>query len=192
MNYLAKQPVCDCYKSKINNMCFVHDFKLNAPLDETYTNVYNKYKRRINRLYKMVQNSKKVCFVYVTAGFDKAVYKENKLVEAQKILSQKFPKIKIDILYFENGIGENPDNYVDINKNIRKYIFNFATEDKNTPWEVNDEKIARALKNFSISHKNLTFRNILQKYNIFSMTKYQNRTKILFLGIKIKFKTKRK
>lgn len=176
----------DCYRNQINGIGFPHDFKLNTPLEESYPEVYEKYKRRIKRLIKMIEASKKVCFVYVTAGSDYSQLDEQELIKAQKTIQNRFPKTQIDILYFENSNSDNTNDCIVISRNIKKYIFNHSSIDKNTPWEVDETKIKHILKNYKITLKHLTFRNILQKYKIFSITHYQGIQKIKILGIRIK------
>lgn len=55
---------CDYYEDKKTTLYFYHDFPIGIDLEESFSSVKEKYNRRIQRLYKMVNTSKKVLFVW--------------------------------------------------------------------------------------------------------------------------------
>ena len=54
----------DYYKDTALDFYFYHDFKSNTDFEKEFTEVKNKYSRRIERLYNAIQNSERILFVW--------------------------------------------------------------------------------------------------------------------------------
>ena len=102
---------CDYYKDIKNDFFFYHDFESNQTFDIEYTKVFNKYQRRITRLYKLINNKKSILFVWWSR--DKHISKII-LEKAYNELVKKFetkqiylliiePNVRVQDFYYENG-----------------------------------------------------------------------------------------
>lgn len=87
---------CNAYMNTSNNILFNHDFKMTETLEEGYERVKQKYERRINRLYKQIENAEKVLVVYINLP-NRETISDDELKEAYEILKNKFGE-KINLL----------------------------------------------------------------------------------------------
>ena len=103
--YLEKKPDCvnDCrneyYKNIKNEIVFLHDFPINMSFDEGHKFVFEKYQRRIKRLYEKIEKSKKVLFVWL--GKTQSI-ENDEIIEYQRKLTEKFKNENIYLLILEN------------------------------------------------------------------------------------------
>lgn len=93
---------------KRSSLFFGHDFLKSKPIKESYEEVYQKYKRRINRLYDYINKLDNICFVYMQNTWDQFYSSEimikDKLVELNLYkLRKRFPDKKIDIIIFQHA-----------------------------------------------------------------------------------------
>lgn len=118
------------YINKQTKMHFIHDFppQEEQSFDDAYPIQLAKYNRRIKRLYKEIQKSKKVLAVYLAHPTLNIHVDDETLIRIQQKLQQKFPKQQIDILYLESKPElyktAPPQEYM-VNDNIIKIYANF-------------------------------------------------------------------
>ncbi len=174
----------DCYRNKKTDILFPHEFPVNIPLERSFKNFELKYKRRINRLNRLIKKSKYVCFLYIWTPGDERFYTDDELILAVETIQSKFKNIVADFIYFEiDNIPYEQKKVIQINKKIKKIIFDYSAHDEKRPWEVKRLYLEKCLKDYSISLKHLTFMNILQKYKIYKFkdNRYKKIKSTLFL-----------
>lgn len=89
----------EIYKNKKTGCVFPHDFTLNLPLQASYDEVYNKYKRRIERFYNNIQQKEKVLLIWFSLDMK---ISDKEILKASKTLNKKFNK-EIDLLIIEHN-----------------------------------------------------------------------------------------
>ena len=103
--HLEKNPNCvndyknEYYMNTENKIIFLHDFPINMSFDEGHKFVFEKYQRRIKRLYEKIEKSKKVLFVWL--GKNQSL-ENDKILEYQRKLTEKFNNENIYLLILEN------------------------------------------------------------------------------------------
>lgn len=101
------------YRDNVSGFNFYHDFKLNVSLEEDFNNVKEKYDRRIERLYKTIETSEKILFVWWSR--DKHINQES-IMNAYERLITKFKNKEIYLLIIEKSNEESKiymaDNYI--------------------------------------------------------------------------------
>lgn len=145
-------------KTEIN---YLHDFKYKTPLDECYDEVVEKYNRRINRLFTQIKGSKNVCFVYIDTPASKTAVSDETLKELQKMLSDKFPDVNIDILYLFNtfNVTFKSRNTVKINEHITKIEFDYNKYNPENNGDTDVKLLCRLFEDYHITFKYVTFKN---------------------------------
>ena len=115
----------DFYKDLSNGFIFLHDFPLNTPLEKSYDEVYEKYQRRISRMYENISASKQVLFIWFQLH---ETLSDEIVLKAQKELSQKFNK-SINLLVFENDRSRTSVQDVKLNDSVLKVVGPFNIDD---------------------------------------------------------------
>lgn len=101
----AKNPDTNVYFNKKNNLHFVHDFLASESFEKNYSDVKNKYQRRIERLFSKIEQSRKVLVVYIAKNAEKsedskkAENIESLIEKAQEKLAQKYKNTSFHFLY---------------------------------------------------------------------------------------------
>jgi len=90
---------CDYYHDTRNGFLAMHEFPHGVPLDESYPKVMAKHRRRIERLYARVRESRRTLFVY-WSRFESVPDAE--LLELAARLRRKFAGSAVDLLVIEN------------------------------------------------------------------------------------------
>lgn len=107
---------------------YKHDFPSDVDIKDSYSKVRDKYCRRVDRLYDLINKADKILFVYIaiSGGFS-----DDYLKEQQAKLQNKFPKKRIDFLYFfdDRNASLTDVNVVYLNKNVRKVTLNYRKKD---------------------------------------------------------------
>lgn len=94
---------CDYWADKRYDFYFYHDFPAGIDFNNSYPAIKEKYDRRIKRLYKQINNSKNILFVW----WSRNKHQDSELVKYYyNQLSQKFPSKSIYILIIEFGEKE--------------------------------------------------------------------------------------
>lgn len=80
-----------------------HDFPA-GPIEQAYGEVREKYRRRIERLYQMLDSSRRVLVAYITRP-DEAAEPVEELTKCRQRLAETFPGRTFDIVQFVNEDG---------------------------------------------------------------------------------------
>ena len=92
------------YRNRRNGFGFVHDFSSFKTFDENYPKEFEKYARRIERLKGCLAASKRALAICVEWPILPRVSDEE-LRETKRVLSEKYPNVDFDLLYFYNENG---------------------------------------------------------------------------------------
>ncbi len=94
--------------NKRTGLQYRHDFPANKPIADVYPQVKEKYLRRVERLYKIIEQSHRILFVYFAKeqGFE-----NDYLIEQQVKLQNKYPDKIIDFFYIVNNPNYQIDKY---------------------------------------------------------------------------------
>ena len=152
------------YLNKLTNIYFPHEFYNDRPIEKFYDEVLEKYKRRTRRLNERVAQSKRVLFVYLSLP-ESEVLSDIELIETRNIIQQKYKDAKIDLLYIKNDekINYKSAEIVKLNENISKTSFLYKMNNDN-PESIETKKVRFVLnKNYDITNKFLTPKNIFMK-----------------------------
>ena len=97
----------DIYHNRVTGIGFNHDFPKGVPIEESFAQVQEKYRRRIERLYADIRRSRKVLIVWI--GFPGGDPVPDDHIEfCLKTFRGKFPGVEFRMLVFEcvSGISE--------------------------------------------------------------------------------------
>lgn len=95
---------CDWYRDKFG-FTPIHDFPANVPLEDVLPKVRAKYRRRVDRLSRLIDGASRVLVAYFeTAGREKASPED--VAEMRSILARRWPGVAFDalILKFAEGV----------------------------------------------------------------------------------------
>lgn len=95
------------YENTRTGIVFNHDFPQNVPLADCIDEVAEKYNRRIERLKRLIEMSKRVLAVFVSTPLD-ALISDDVLKDCQARLAAKFAGRQVDLLYFHCQRGRSP------------------------------------------------------------------------------------
>ena len=90
------------YRSRRTRFGFPHEFSSFLTFDEAYGPTVEKHRRRIARLMEHVRASKRVLVAYVERPINPPAADAD-LVEAKRILEEKFPGVAFELAYFYQG-----------------------------------------------------------------------------------------
>lgn len=154
---------CNAYMNTSNNILFNHDFKMTETLEEGYERVKQKYERRINRLYKQIENAEKVLVVYINLP-NRETISDDELKEAYEILRNKFGE-KINLLYLYNSKDIKINNRISVKiaDNIEKVTFDYNKYDPNVTYAVNFNLLRNYFTLYEISTKYMNTRNYFRR-----------------------------
>lgn len=162
-NNISKIPK-HIYKNNLTKIVFNHDFPQNLSLDESFSQVKQKYDRRISRLLKNIVESKKVLVVYIQTPHNATKINKNEILEGFNILTNKFGD-KINLLYIycnPNATLKNREE-IDLNANVKYVGFDYNAYNKDFPYIVNHKILTRLFNKIKITNKFLTKRNIIKR-----------------------------
>lgn len=86
----------------------VHDFHRGIPLEEELPKVRAKYRRRIARMERLLNQSRRVLLVCVDMP-NYPVSTPEEAVKARQVLQERWPKTEFDFLFFKNGKSPTVD-----------------------------------------------------------------------------------
>lgn len=197
----------DIYKNARTNIVFNHDFKINTPLDESYSEVKEKYDRRIRRLLNQIEASKNILLVYIESPEKREETLQKDLIDSYHLLKNRFPNVDIHILYLfsTRGVSLNDKAITPVTDKITRISFDYDAYNREYPYAVNFDLLLEIFKNYELTSKHLTLKQHLLRFNgrlfmilrwIFSVrNEYQNNSKrkiIRIFGIRIKKSVKHK
>jgi len=192
---------CDIYKNIKTGIVFNHDFPIDTPLEDSFSNVKAKYDRRIERLIKQIESSKSVLFVYIEIPNQRKEISQKDLVKGYELLKSRFPDTDVNILYIfnEGEVGINDKKICHVTDNITRISFDYNAYDEEFPYAVIPALLNNLMENYSITNKHLSLKNRIQKYifqkrqYIFSIRRISRQRKVMYiLGLKITFKREKK
>lgn len=107
----------DYYENTKTNLYFWHDFPADKTFDDVYSDVKQKYERRINRFYNNIKNKKRVLLVWFSMYHQTP---DSVVLELCNRFSKKMEK-SIDFLIIEHHEGVNiPKKYM-LSENIERW-----------------------------------------------------------------------
>jgi len=92
------------YLNRRTRFGFPHDFSRFQTFKESYPVVAEKYARRIARFLPALEAAKTALVVYIERPIDRRA-KDDDLVEARRILSERYPGTAFDLVYFHRVAG---------------------------------------------------------------------------------------
>ena len=111
--------------NKKTGLQYKYDFPSSVKFEDKFSEVKEKYFRRVERLRKTLSTSKKVLFVFMARddGFSNEY-----LIEKQKKISMKYKNTICDFLYIMHNDSYNMDDYkiYNLNKNVCRIDMNFT------------------------------------------------------------------
>lgn len=87
----------DIYRNEANGLYFLHDFPKGGDFAKEFPTVDAKYRRRANRLLKLIERGGNVLLMYVTIPNEKRL-PDSEFVESLEIISRRFPNCRFDLL----------------------------------------------------------------------------------------------
>lgn len=81
---------------------YIHDFPLDSDINVTYPQIYEKYQRRINRMYEQINKAKSILLLFNRVNYRKADTLEYhmQVVTLLRKFRELYPKKKINFLVF--------------------------------------------------------------------------------------------
>ena len=140
------------YKDRISGYYFPNHFPEKIKKDKDYSEVAKKIKRRIERLYQKIKESKKILFILATS-FDTD---SSNILALSKKLNTLFPDKQLDFRIMRFSSKENKEKILNQNVTCYQYqrkINNYDFKKTNFDWAFLDNI---QLTNFS--HKNQRIR----------------------------------
>lgn len=157
---------CDYYQNKRYLINYYHDFRTHTDFEKEFDVFKEKYERRIERFYTKVNNSKNVLFVWLSR--DK-ILQDNVIIEAYKMLNDKFTNSNISLMIIENNYEYDLPEYfvVDEKLNILKVQCDIATFNKSKP----EEEYLGNQSNLKTIFSNMKLKYYIIKKNIIKVSK---------------------
>lgn len=87
-----------CYRNRRTGFGYSHEFSDFVPFEESYPMVRDTYDRRVERFRAQAGKSRRMLAVYMELPIRKRAA-DGDVVEARRILSEKFPLAEVDLLY---------------------------------------------------------------------------------------------
>lgn len=128
---LSKQPSPewhdkDIYLNTRTGIAFNHDFPRGESLDRSFPVVARRYARRFERLFQLIEKSKRALVVYISTP-GASPMSDDELREGLKIVQDRFPKTVFDFLYFrlEKGVLPAERIVTELGEHIKVVAFDY-------------------------------------------------------------------
>lgn len=108
----------DYYKDNKHDFYFYHDFKINIPFEHSYSEVKEKYQRRIQRLYSQIEKAGSILFVWWSRNKHQS---KDAVISCFKQLKTKFNNKNIYLLLIKFSETEEQYTYEDRHILIVRY-----------------------------------------------------------------------
>lgn len=159
-------------RNRKTGLQYLHDFPIDETIEEEFPSFKQRYQRRIDRLYRKIQDAEKICFVFVTRT---EILPIETVLKAEKKLNELFNN-KIDLLIIQHKDNLKQNEYIktDINKHITCVYFNnlFIT---NHDGRMNKEAYSEIIeKNIMTKHKINNFKNLYKQKKIAYYSEFVN------------------
>ncbi len=149
--------LCDIYTNRVNGLGFNHDFLHGADVTKEIAEVAAKYQRRAERLLTKAHSAEKILAVWVDSPGCRWFAKDNELfIEGQKLLQEKFPNARVDLLVFiwDKGRPIKKALTEQVSENITKYTFDYQFHHKKkvvADYVVDEKMLMKFLKNYELN-----------------------------------------
>lgn len=146
--------LCEIYYNKYNDIAFNHDFLKSLSFDDVYTQVKEKYDRRINRLLAQIESASKILIVYIETPNTEKHTSDKDIIAGLDIIHQKYPNKQVDLLYFKSDSQMQLNQFKKeaLSENITKITSNYKSQKPNAmPYDVNLRFLARLLSEYRLN-----------------------------------------
>lgn len=134
----------DRYLDTVHQIEFVHDFDSDIEPIVNFEKIKNKYNRRIERLYRRINEAKSILIVVSSI----TPVSDGKLTEYQQRLQKIFPHCRLKLLFFELPQGEKSIKKQTISPAIEKIVI--STPNPND-WNALREDYADCLRQYRLN-----------------------------------------
>ena len=131
------------YRDKFG-FSLVHDFHVAVPFDEELPDVRAKYRRRIDRLSRLLDAAKRVLVVYIESGDDSCQVEDAAKMRA--ILARRWPGVAFDALLMKHRVGLSFSRRNDASGDGWRIVQYDFKDPKEEEWRVDWHQVARWLK----------------------------------------------
>ncbi len=140
------------YTNQKTNITYIHDFYNDKSFDRAYEEVYDKYKRREERLLESLSKANTALLVYVNSPH-KAMISNNDIKDISQKLKAKYKDTVINILYFYPLKDVVPQKVIikSLDENSTKILFDYNAYNEKFKWEINREALLPFLQKFSLT-----------------------------------------
>ena len=112
---------CDAYRNTRTGTLIWHDFPTGVPFEKSFPEVKNKYDRRISRLYKRIEKSKNILFVWFSPRIH---LKDEEIIAGQQKLAQYFAPRHINLLIIEDDKTATQITETHLSDTVTKITYN--------------------------------------------------------------------
>ncbi|MCR5260762.1 MAG: papain-like cysteine peptidase [Candidatus Gastranaerophilales bacterium] len=159
--------LCDIYTNKANGLGFNHDFLSGKDPAVEIIEVQKKYQRRADRLIQAAENAKTILAVWIDSPG--AIWQKKNdadFIEGYKILQNRFPNAKIDLLFIEWApeIPYKNRKFRKLSENIFKYSFDYQFHHKTkqiADFVVDEKLLFKVLKQYEL---NMSFKDKISNF----------------------------
>jgi len=124
---------------------FAHDFR-DEITDDQIRQVAEKYRRRIDRMHRLIADSRRVLVVWVQVEGHPPRPSDAELQSFRKFLVEKWPGVTFDILFFDWAPGvPEPDARDETSDGIRRVAFDYRDRSQER-WFADYDRLGRWLK----------------------------------------------
>lgn len=146
-----KNNPCEVYYNCYNDIFFNHDFLVTEKFNDIYPLIKEKYDRRINRLLKKIEKSRRVLVVYLETPISNHPKIENQeILDGYDIVKKAFPYAKMDLIYISNSKKQIKQEA--LNEHIYKFILPYKSLQKDAvDYAVDFEKLECILTKYELN-----------------------------------------
>lgn len=150
-SYSEVNIACDAYYNTHNTLLFNHDFKAGLPLSETYPGVKEKYQRRINRLFSLINCASKILIVYIESPLTgHPTIPDESVFAGFELLKNRFKDKTVHVLYVSNSTEPSYDRM--LNESIRRIQLDYKSKEKDALDHIVDfDILMKALEGYRLA-----------------------------------------
>jgi len=144
---VAKTSQTQLYRDKKFNYTIIHEFHVNVPFEQELPVVRERMNRRVRRFLGLQDHAKSVLILWINIPGVLMETPETAL-EARRILSERCPGVKIDVLLLNYREGVSVAEMSDVEKDgVRVLEFDYKNHAASTEyWEVSEAVVAKWLE----------------------------------------------
>lgn len=176
------------FRNRRTGLEHLHDFA-DAPIEESYDAVREKYRRRADRLFALADKARRILCVYISRPSMEPVGPGD-LKEVRRILSGAFPRAAVDVVHLAHAPGRSPAER--LSREIADGVFQIEFDYHDPVRDVAIERAARVLSDEGFAVKDYRTEAEKRAYALKKkMKKYGAKTRGGLLVAKIKRKVGR-